>query len=200
MSLTELTVRLLLLFLPGIICYLTVDALIVHRERKVHEIFLFSFVYGLLSYSIYFLIASFFTVVAGRLHVPLPPAQLSILQCLCDNKTAINWVEVGLATGLAPFLGVLISVAHEKSWLYRAARWLKITKKLGPANVWTFVVNAPEAKWATVRDLPNNLMFQGYVLAFSDLEEPAEVFLTNVNVYNEKTGQLLYSIKLTACI
>lgn len=53
MDISELTIKLLLLFFPGIVCYLIVDALIVHRERKLHEIFLLSFVYGVLAYVIY---------------------------------------------------------------------------------------------------------------------------------------------------
>ena len=49
----ELTIKLLLLFFPGIVCFLIVDALIVHRARKLHELVLLSFVYGLLSYVVY---------------------------------------------------------------------------------------------------------------------------------------------------
>jgi hypothetical protein len=191
MSLTELTVKLLLLFLPGIVCYMTVDALAVHRERKVHEIFLLSFVYGLLSYFVFFPLASLsHTAIAQRLYIP--PARLTILKCLCDKDVPINWWEVGLTTGLALLLGIVISTAHDRDWLHRVARKLRITRKFGQKNVWAYVLNIPDVKWATVRDLSNNLMFQGYILAFTDIEEPTEIFLTNVNVYNEKTGHLLY--------
>ena len=35
-------------------------------------------------------------------------------------------------------------------------------------------------------------MFQGYIRAFSDVEDPAEILLTEVSVYNEHSGELLY--------
>ena len=35
-------------------------------------------------------------------------------------------------------------------------------------------------------------MFQGYIRAFSDIDDPAELLLTQVCVYNEQTGKLLY--------
>ena len=191
MSLTELTVKLFLLFLPGIVCYMTVDALAVHRERKAHEIFLLAFVYGLLSYLIFFPIASLsHTAIAKCLHIPA--AKLSFVQCLCDEKAAVNWWEVGLTTGLAILLGIVISVAQNHCWLHRVAGILRITRKFGQDNVWAFVLNAPEVRWATVRDLSNNLMFQGYIRAFSDIEEPAEIFLIDVHVFDEKTGRELY--------
>ena len=69
---------------------------------------------------------------------------------------------------------------------------MKVTPKFGQPNVWSFALNANEVKWATVRDLQNNLMFQGYIRAFSDVEDPAEILLTQVCVYNEKTGERLY--------
>ena len=50
---TSLTVKLLLLFTPGIVCFLVADSLVVHRIRKVHEVFLLTFIYGLLSYAVF---------------------------------------------------------------------------------------------------------------------------------------------------
>jgi len=50
---TELTIKLLLLFFPGIICYLIIQALTVRRERKGYEVFLLTFVYGAICYLIF---------------------------------------------------------------------------------------------------------------------------------------------------
>lgn len=193
MTLTDLTIKLLLLFLPGIICYLTVDVLIVHRARKLHEIFLFTFVYGLISYLIYgFLKALCHLTITADEGLRIPPAHVMFFQSLCDKNCAIDVLEIGIVTFLSFVLGVAIGFAINKSWFHNLARYLKITSKFSQPNVWSFVLNAKEVKWATVRDIQNNLMFQGYIQAFSDVEEPAEIFLTRVSVYNEKTGEFLY--------
>ena len=190
----ELTVKLLLLFFPGIVCYLIVEALVVHRERRLYEIVLLSFVYGLLSYVVYASLnaLSGLSITANE-GLRIPPPHMALLQCLSCKDNTIDVVEVGLVTGLAVVLGIVVSFALNRYWFHDIARHLKITQKFGQPNVWSFALNANEVKWATVRDLQNNLMFQGYIRAFSDVEDPAEILLTQVCVYNEKTGEWLYN-------
>ena len=189
----ELTVKLLLLFFPGIVCYLIVDALVVHRERKLHEIFLLSFVYGLLSYVVYALVKALFGLsISATEGLRVPPPHIAILQSLYIKDSAVDVVEISLVTGVAVVLGIVVSFALNRYWFHDIARHLKITPKFGQPNVWSFALNTNEVKWATIRDMQNNLMFQGYIRAFSDVEDPAEIFLTQVCVYNEKTGERLY--------
>ncbi len=144
MDLTELTVKLLLLFFPGIICFLLVDALVVHRERKLHEIFLLSFVYGILSYLLY-------AITAAGWSRSWPP-DVSIFTSLADKDTAINIADVLFASAVATGLGIAVSVLLNHYWLHDIARSLKITRKFGQANVWSFALNNADVKWATVRD------------------------------------------------
>jgi hypothetical protein len=193
MNMTELTVKLLLLFFPGIVCFLTVDALTVHRERKVHDIFLLAFVYGLLSYLSYAILKALLGMsITADDGLRIPPPSISIFRSLTNKDTGVDVVEVGFVTVLAVALAVSFSCAQNRYWFHDLARHLKITRKFGQPNVWSFALNANEVKWATVRDLDKNLMFQGYIRAFSDVEDPAEILLTQVSVYNEKTGELLY--------
>jgi len=193
MDLTDLSVKLLLLFFPGIVCYLTVDALTVHRERKLHEIFLLSFVYGLLSYLVYAVLkAPFGITISAETGFALDAPKVAFLESLTEEQVAINVAEVGIVTVLSLAIGVGVSFALNRYWFHDLARWAGITKKFGQPSVWSFALNANEVRWATVRDLENNLVFQGYIRAFSDVEDPAELLLTQVCVYNETTGELLY--------
>lgn len=194
MSMTSLTVKLLLLFTPGIACHLIVDSLVVHRIRKVHEVFLFSFLYGLLSYAVFALLKLPFGISRasdGGIHIS--PPNVSMFQALTNADVAVNIWEVALVTGLAIILSIAMSFALNRYWFHDIARALSITPRFGQPNVWSFALNAKEVKWATVRDLRNNLMFQGYIRAFSDVEDPAELLLTQVSVYNEQTGKLVYT-------
>jgi len=101
-------------------------------------------------------------------------------------------VEIAKVTVLAAFLGIVLSFSLNRYWFHDIARYCRITPKFGQPNVWSFALNSPDVRWATVRDLQNNLMFQGYIRAFSDVEDPVEVLLTQVQVYNEREGEFLY--------
>jgi hypothetical protein len=190
---TSLTVKLLLLFTPGIVCFLIVESLVVHRTRKVHEVFLLSFVYGLLSYAVFAVFGMLFSIgftPDGRLQTGVP--QVSMFRALTNEAVAVDIREVTKVTALAIALSIFISCALNWYWFHDLARFLKITPRFGPPNVWSFVLNNDQIRWATVRDMTNNLMYQGYIRAFSDVDDPAEILLTQVCVFNEATGELLY--------
>ena len=193
MNMTSLTIKLLLLFTPGIVCFLIVESLVVHRTRKVHEVFLLTFIYGLLSYAVFAATKLPFGVSRaddGGIHIS--PPNVSMFRSLTDPNVAANLWEVALVTVLAVVLAIAVSFALNRYWFHDIARALSITRRFGQPNVWSFALNTDEVKWATVRDLQKNLMFQGYIRAFSDVEDPAELLLTRVCVYNEQTGKLLY--------
>jgi hypothetical protein len=192
MEITEFALRLMLLFFPGIICFYIVETLTVHRERPTHEVLLRCFVYGVFSYVAYM-------GVLGWLNTwwEEPPGygyreQISLTQSITDEKFHLDFAEIGFVTAVAVGLGLSFSFAIAHKWPNDFAQWTRISRKFGDANVWSRTFNAKEAKWATVRDIERNLMFSGYVLAFSDVEEVAELLLTQVVVYNETTGKELY--------
>ena len=194
MEFTSLTIRLLLLFFPGIVCYVTVDTLTVHRDRKTHEVFLLSFVYGVLAYLIYSICKALGNTTLDQVKgLYIPPPKISFLTALAGDVAKIDVIEICAVTILAVILGIAVSVAFNRYWIHDAARWFKITKKFGQPDVWSFAFNTNEVEWATIRDLERNQMFQGYIRAFSDIEEGRkEVLLTEVTVYNETTGERLY--------
>ena len=194
MGFTDLTIRLLLLFFPGIVCHYFVDAMTVHRERKPHEVVLHSYIYGVFSYVIY---AVFVALVGLRitrengLVVP-PPTTVVFASSLTDSKVPVDFLEIGYVTAWGIVLGVLVSLTSNRKWLFRIASRCRLTSKFGEPNVWSFAFDNERVKWAVVRDLEKNLMFYGYVRAFSDLDESPELLLTDVIVYDEKTGRELY--------
>lgn len=199
MNITELTLRLLLLFFPGIICFYVVDALIVHRERQTYQVFLFSYVYGLLSYCVFATFHLIYVTIigatinreTGSIQFPIPGA-ISFSRSLTDPNVTLDFLEITFVTVVAIAVGFCIAYAVNHKWLYKAAKRFNVTKKFGDLDVWSFAFNTDEVRWATVRDLTHNFMFTGYVRAFSDVEESAELILTDVIAYNETTGAELY--------
>jgi hypothetical protein len=55
-------------------------------------------------------------------------------------------------------------------------------------------MNSKIPAWVTIRDMQNDIMYQGYVVAFSDSLEKDEIFLDNVSVYQNSTGNKLYDV------
>jgi hypothetical protein len=190
MQISDLALRLLLLFFPGIICAYVVDTLTVHRPRQPFFFVLQSFVLGLSSYFLYFifcwLLNTFWT---NRFCI-----QVSNLSALIDSKAAISFREVCFVTVAALFLAVTISVSQKHKLVFRMAHLLRVTGKFGELDVWGYTMNLREVEWVTVRDHAKDLMYDGWIQAFSDDSKNAELLLRDVSVYKNISGERLYQI------
>ncbi|MGD0950425.1 MAG: DUF6338 family protein [Candidatus Binatia bacterium] len=184
---SELSVTLTLLLFPGVICALFVEQLVPTREWSSFRFPLYSFVLGLVCYLIYALIT------AG-LHWRWPP-DVSFVKVLAtkdpaavyDSLAEIFWVSL-----LAVPVAADVSFILNHKWLHRIAAAIKVTEKFGDLDVWAFVFNSNVTEWVTVRDIKNDLMYQGWVHAFSDSCTPNELLLRDVQVFRNSTGEELY--------
>lgn len=191
MQLSELTIRLLLIFFPGIISSLIIDNLISHREREFKIFLLYSFILGLASYFILYIIISinnFLVILRGL----IPSWKVSFLNSLIDKKADINIKEVVIATLIAIILALLISALINYRLLHKFAKKLKISKRFGQLDVWSYVLDSPDIDWVIIRDLENDLMYQGWIEAFSDTYDTNELFIRDVKVYKNSTAEELY--------
>ncbi|MBD3675708.1 MAG: hypothetical protein HUJ26_19525 [Planctomycetaceae bacterium] len=191
MNVSELTVRLLLLFFPGIICHIVVEWFTVHRERKPHQVFLLCFVYGMLAYCLYH---------AASQILRIPTLTMDVLNfsnesSRNDKETQVikGW-EIFAVTCAGVFLGLAFSFIHKKKWAHRLALACGITAKFGELDVWEYALASPDTEWVVLRDHKNGLMYQGQVLTFSDNEEEREIILKQVNVFDEKSGDFRFEV------
>lgn len=194
MDISELTLRLLLLFVPGIICFLIVEELTTHRERKTHEVVFLILLLGTLSYLIYGGLAAVgvFVFSSHRFEAAAYSGP-RFFESLTDPKSKLDFFEIGFVTIVSAALGIFWSFCDNRKFLYRLGTRLSITNKFGDPDVWTRTLNTENLQWCVVRDLSRQLMFQGYIVYFSDVEEVRELFLAQVQVYNEQTAELSYS-------
>lgn len=188
MEISEVTVRLLLVFFPGIICAMVVDALTVHRERKLWSFVLNSFVLGFTCYLLTF-----------ALWQVLSPGHVTIMESLLEvkakeGKEALAVVEIVVATVLSIPLAFGVSYASNHKLLHRMARGLRVTKKFGDLDVWGYLFNSDIPEWVVVRDLEEDLAYEGWVEAFSDTADDNELFLRDVRVVNNTTGDEIYRV------
>ncbi|WP_417900464.1 DUF6338 family protein [Bacillus haimaensis] len=191
MQFSELTVRLLLIFFPGIISAIIIDNLTIHRGRELKVFLLNAFILGLASYFILFIWISINNWIV-KLRGLEPTWKVNFLDSLIDKTSNIDIKEVLIATMISFLLGLLISAAINYKILHRFAKKIKITKKFGQLDVWSYTFDSPDIGWVIVRDLDQDLMYQGWVEAFSDTHEINELLLRDVNVYRNSTAEELY--------
>ena len=189
MNITELTFRLLIIFFPGIIAHLIVDALTEHRERTSFQIILYSFVLGVGSYCALWL-CSLVLHGVGR---PFP-FDVQVFSTLTKGVPAVSFEELLGATIGAVILALCVSLALNKKWVHNLAQITSISNKFGDLDVWSFTFNAKDVEWVVVRDLRHNLYYKGWVRAFSPTFKENELLLRDVEVFKNDTGEKLYSV------
>lgn len=205
MNISALTIRLLLLFIPGILWSFITDAFTVHKERKPFFFVLQSLLYGFLSYFVYWIILHIWYLIpfsVGRvssqqiiitLHCACP--NVSFLQALLNQDSPIAYSEIIFVCALAIALALVYTWAVNKKLFFRLAHKVGITRKFADGDVWGFTFNSDDLdQWVTIRDHANDLMYSGWVNAFSDNSKDAEVLLRDVSVYKNSTGEPLYQI------
>jgi hypothetical protein len=191
MEVSALTLRVLLLFFPGVLCAMLVDALTVHRERTATQFLTHSFVLGLTSYLLLYTVQGVCAQLSGVLGLP-PPLPVTFIDALLNDKLRIAWGEIVLAGVFAVGLGAALSAGINHKILYRVGRTLKITRRRGGLDIWGILFDSPRTNWIIARDLEHGLTYFGWLEAYSETNERAELLLSDVAVAESSTGTKLY--------
>jgi hypothetical protein len=191
MEVSALTLRVLLLFFPGVLCAMLVDALTVHRQRDSAQLLTHAFVLGLTSYLLLYLGQWGCAGAADVLGLP-PPRPVTFVDALLNDKIRISWGEIVLAAWVAFLQGLVISACVNNQLLHRLARRLRITRKRGSLDLWSYVLGSPRANWLLVRDLQYAFTYFGWLEEFSETAEAAELWLRDVEVFDSNTAAKLY--------
>jgi hypothetical protein len=190
MELSEFTFRLLILFFPGIICAYVIDKLTIHKPREVSFFLLTAFVLGLICYFSYWMgIKSI-----GYIWPNWIDSNVTFLKALTNSNIYFSFREIIVVSLLSVVLACLVSVASKFKLVTHITHFLRITKKFGELDVWGYTLNLKEVVYVTVRDHKNDLVYDGWVQAFSDDSKNAELLLRDVSLYKNSTGERLYQV------
>ena len=187
MELSALTVRVVLLFFPGIVCALIVRALTNRRERASPEFLIDAFVFGIVTYLLLAGIRA-----AAHLAGWAARPQITLFDVLTSETARISWREIGLSALVAVVWGAAMSAVINHQLLFRAAASLGISRKFGDPDVWSFFLNSPDIGWGMVRDVVTDTVYEGEVEAFSDTGVAPELLLRHVKVSRSSTDTKLY--------
>jgi hypothetical protein len=194
MELSVLTLRVVLLFFPGVLCALVVHALTVQRERTTPQFLTSAFVYGVSTYLLLAALRAGIAAVARMFGWPVPP-RVTFFAALTDERAKIAWGEIGLSAAVAVLLAVIVSAAVNHTILHRMAERLRISRRFGQADVWGHFLDSPTTSWIIVRDVSADLLYEGWVDAFSDTGADPQLLLSDVAVYRASTGTKLHDRK-----
>lgn len=183
---SEFTLYMMLIFLPGIIAYKVFDELTEHREHKVHEVIIFAFLFGCLSYFTYYLFVKIVFIITGY-------SIMFYLPDVLKDPSKASYSEIFIASCLAVFVGFGCSAFDNKKLLHKLAYRIHVTRKHGEMDTFTFLLNSTlrEDAWIIVRDKEDNLAYYGWVHTYSAGHEKNELFLVDVTVYDNTTGEEL---------
>ena len=183
MEISELTLKLILLLVPGSIACIIYERLTIHKVWTPFKFIANSILFGGLSYI-------------------LAP----IIWSICGMDYSFDSFWNNLPTKEIPFDAILkasfvaliigfssTAIDHYKL-INRFGKWARLTNKYGDENLYSYFLNAKDVEEVYFRDIENNLTYHGIIDSFSENDHFYEVVLRDVVVYNYKNSKKLYEI------
>ena len=170
---------LVLIFIPGILCYGIVAALGEKKDRDNVTMFLQIFMYGICSY---LLLAGAHWLRPGWF---LDISALAILNPSEIEKSRIDPAVIAEASGFGIVQGLIITLNLNRQFALKFLRKIGLTGRFGDEDVWTLLLNSTATdNYVTIRHRDNGLIYQGYVSGFSSGGERRELLIINVRVFS----------------
>ncbi len=190
MNLSEFAFKIIFIFIPGLIAFNIIRSLTFHKEFKTPDILIGSLTYGFICYVIYYFI---FILILNQIPL-IPERQFYLVEALINSQAQLNFQEIAITTFLAIPTGIIMAALVNYKLIYKIANKLKISYKLDDLGVWNKAFESPFNDWIIVRDHKSDLMYRGWIEAFSDGLDSKEILLRDVEVYRNSDAELLYPI------
>jgi hypothetical protein len=184
MNLSSFLIRIIFLSLPGVVASTIYRKLRGKTVLKDWEDVIEMGLFALLSYL-------FYALAIGAIHGDLSGAP-SVLNAFYDEKISITWREILPASGVGVILAFAASFLYTHKIVNRLGRSLRVTRRFGDEDVWTYFNNVPDLYWVIVRDHKLDLAYYGWIQVYSDSDKERELLLRDVKVYNNSTSEFRY--------
>lgn len=192
-ELSDFAIKLILLFLPGIISFLIINILTNHKEFKFYFILIYSLLLGFFNYFIYYLIILLSNYVAKCFNLNFFKT-IIFFDFINGVLKKVDFSEIIIVCIISIPVGFLFVYFINRNFLNRFACFLKLTKKYSEVDVWSHLMNSKIPNWVYIRDIKNNLVYYGWIQFFSDSTEQDELFLEDVKVFRYSDSKFLYKI------
>lgn len=195
MEISALTLKLIILLIPGALGTIVYRRLIIqHKPQSDFMFVIISIMFGMFSYLILQILNYFFVLLINICKDPNIDYYAIDTFANLSNGNAIPYLEVFWASLFCIFLGFVISKIDHKKTINNIARKWNVSNKYGDENLYSYFLNSPDTTWVYIRDIENSLTYFGNVEMFSETTEYKEIVLRDVTVFNYPDSEELYDI------
>ncbi len=179
MQISELTIRIIVLILPGVISAVIVEKLTVHKTWNTFRFIIYSTLLGFIAYLIYQMIC---------------PTYLLFWKAIINSNIRFPWKEVLYACLVAIPLGFIISAIIQYKIINRIASLIRVSYKYGDDDVFYHFLSSKEITWLWIRDKDSDTTYEGRLEFFNETNTLREITLRDVKVYRSSTSALIREI------
>lgn len=175
--------QLALVFMPGII-WANIDAKYgVGLKPQQTTLIIRAFLFGMMTYSVLFLIYWSFGKNFGYASLGSDPVKVDVFQ-LKD--------EIAFSIPLSFVLSILWLFSVRFRLLMKFLHWIGATRRYGDEDVWSYTLNSgrPHVEYVHFRDMENGYTFAGWINTYSESEDHRELLLRDVIVYDEEGTEI----------
>jgi hypothetical protein len=194
MGISALTIRLILLILPGAIACLIVESLTIHKPWKSFRFILYAILLGFSSYTctqLFFYLSALKELFHSGIFAP---ETINFRSAIVDANVPISFREIFDTCILAIPLGLIVSWVIQHQFLQKGATLLRISDKYSDEDLYTHFLQAKEIDWVWVRDLKQELTYEGQVRYYSVDDGMRELLLEDVKVLKTVDASLIYEV------
>jgi hypothetical protein len=169
MEFSQFSLRIVLLFMPGLVAFLIVDKLTAHRTFKPHSLLIYSLLLGFYSYVLY-------AVIVHWVWLSGQATRVWFFEAISGTLPSLDLFEIVMVTVLAVPVGFAVATIANYRLLHRLAQSVRVSRKSGDLDVWSYVLNSYRPRWVAIRDWEHDIIYEGWIEASSDSSSRDEVF------------------------
>lgn len=190
----QFVVSLVVILIPGIIAAVIYDKITVHSKWNSFKFGLYALILGLATYVCLQLIIYTWDIIRSYFSNDSAWSHLHVWNSTISQTHKISAKEVVCATLLSLPVAFFASFLINYKIFNKIAKCLKVSTKFGEENLYSYYLNAKEIDWVYVRDIENDLTYQGRIESYAENDHMQELVMYDVTVFRYKDSIELYSI------
>ena len=184
MEVSELTLKLIILLIPGALASFIFEKLTIHKKWDSFKFIANSIIFGTVSYILAQLLFSLRTQ---------DPDFINFWKNLQTKEIHLTAVIKAIVVSL--IIGFACAGLDNYKCINRVGKFFHLSTKYGDENLYSYFLTLPEVTEVFIHDIPNNITYFGVIDSYSETEKFKEIYLNNVKVYQYDTANFCYGVE-----
>jgi len=195
MDISELTLKLIIILIPGVIGTIIVERLTVHKNWLPFKFVLNTILMGAITYFVYQIFYYIPLILNVFSDYNYEPKILKVWTTLTQNNKPLPFIEILIASVLSIFIGYFATAIIQHKVIYRIAKIVNASKKFGDESLYSYFLTSDEVIDVYIRNIKQNLTYHGVVVSYSENDRIKEIVLRDVRVYKYESSEILYQLE-----